>query len=189
MQNFIERLIALFLTLAAFILLLLPLLFTAIETGVFPLFLQPRVGKNGKIFTMYKILTIHPTTREMTILGTFLRKYKIDEIPQVMNVLCGTMSFVGPRALIEREVSPIYYAPRDENILPGITGLFQIFGNYNESERARMDRLYAREKSLSFDAEILFSTPYKILFPEKVNTLEKRVLLFYVINTIPMRHI
>ncbi len=107
------------------------------DTGS-PIFTQERVGKNQKPFTLYKFRTMKVGTQSVashlasqssiTPFGSFLRKSKLDELPQLMNVLIGQMSLVGPRPNLfnqtelikEREVRGVY------NYLPGITGLAQV---------------------------------------------------------------
>ncbi|PCJ50955.1 MAG: lipid carrier--UDP-N-acetylgalactosaminyltransferase [Gammaproteobacteria bacterium] len=119
-----------------------PFLLIIIIIGLFdtgsPIFLQKRVGKNKKAFTLIKFRTMSVETKSVashlantasiTKLGSFLRKTKIDELPQLINVLNGDMSFVGPRPNLfnqeelieERDRRGVY------NVLPGITGLAQI---------------------------------------------------------------
>ncbi|RWX56598.1 sugar transferase [Photobacterium chitinilyticum] len=119
-----------------------PILLVVIVLGLFdtgaPIFLQTRVGKNKKPFTLIKLRTMSVDTKSVashlastasiTPLGGFLRKTKIDELPQLVNVLKGEMSFVGPRPnlfnqeelIVERDKLNIYDA------LPGITGLAQV---------------------------------------------------------------
>lgn len=86
------------------------------------LFFQQRVGQYGKLFTIYKLKTMHPKTGNVTKVGSFFRKYKLDELPQFLNVLKGQMSIVGPRPDI-----PGYYDAlkgEDRKVLelkPGIT--------------------------------------------------------------------
>ncbi|HEY6143555.1 MAG TPA: sugar transferase [Flavobacterium sp.] len=69
----------------------------SIDTQSNGFFIQERIGQWGKVFKIYKLQTIHPLTRKMSFFGAFLRKSKMDEIPQLWNVLKGEMSFVGPR--------------------------------------------------------------------------------------------
>jgi O-antigen biosynthesis protein WbqP len=105
-----------------------------------PIFLQKRVGMRGKAFLIFKLRTMKaqqvdlPThlvsASEVTKFGRFLRKYKIDEFPQIFNVLLGDMSFVGPRPCLLSQTELIKY--RSEygllDVLPGITGIAQVNG-------------------------------------------------------------
>ncbi len=118
-------------------LLLILLLLGFLDTGS-PLFKQERVGKNQKLFYLYKFRSMHVATQSVathlvnrqsvTPFGSFLRKYKLDELPQLWNVLLGDMSLVGPRPNLfnqdeliqEREKRGVY------RVRPGITGLAQI---------------------------------------------------------------
>ena len=124
------------------LILLLPLILVLYIIGLFdtglPVFRQKRVGKNKKAFMLYKFRTMNKNTKsvathlanqsDVTRFGSFLRKTKLDELPQLMNVLKGDMSLVGPRPCLynqevlirEREKRGVY------NYKPGITGLAQI---------------------------------------------------------------
>ena len=124
------------------LILLLPLILVLYIIGLFdtgsPVFRQKRVGKNKKAFTLYKFRTMNKNTKsvathlanqsDVTRFGSFLRKTKLDELPQLFNVLIGDMSLVGPRPCLfsqeelisEREKRGVY------NFKPGITGLAQI---------------------------------------------------------------
>lgn len=95
---------------------------TSIDTKSNGFFIQERIGQWGKVFRIYKLKTVHPLTRKISFLGTFLRKSKIDEFPQLWNVLKGEMSFVGPRP----DVAGYYDLLQDEarkilELKPGIT--------------------------------------------------------------------
>ncbi len=132
--DFLAAIIGLLVTLPILLVVTLILLF---ETRS-PIFLQKRVGKHKKAFTLIKFRTMSPETKSVashlvnagsiTKTGTFLRKTKIDELPQLFNVLKGEMSIVGPRPNLfnqedlikERNKLGIY------NVLPGITGLAQV---------------------------------------------------------------
>jgi O-antigen biosynthesis protein WbqP len=120
----------------------LPILFLVIIIGFFdtgsPIFIQTRVGKNKKPFQLYKFRTMGVETESVashlassasiTPLGKFLRKTKIDELPQLLNVLKGEMSLVGPRPNLFNQEELV--AERDRRgiyaVLPGITGLAQV---------------------------------------------------------------
>lgn len=98
------------------------------------LFKQMRVGQHGKLFTIYKFKTIHPKTGKVSKLGGFLRKYKLDELPQFLNVLKGEMSIVGPRPDIEGYYDKLQGEDRKVlELKPGITSEASI-KYYNEEE-------------------------------------------------------
>jgi lipopolysaccharide/colanic/teichoic acid biosynthesis glycosyltransferase len=145
------------------------------------LFIQQRVGKNGKIFKVYKYRTMKTDTAantwtsvndpRVTFVGKFLRKSRIDEWPQFVNLLIGNMSLVGPRPeqpnIVEdlRKIIPFY----DERHLvkPGITGWAQINNIYAGSEeetklKLQFDLYYVKHKSVFFDLEIILKTIYYI---------------------------
>lgn len=135
-------------------------------------FKQKRIGKNGKPFMMYKFRTMITeqydadgneimSENRITKIGKILRKTSLDEIPQLFNVLNGTMSIIGPRPMLD------YQAPRcigDENLRfemrPGLTGLAQVKGrnNIQWEERIQYDIEYIRKFSFCFDILILFKT-------------------------------
>jgi lipopolysaccharide/colanic/teichoic acid biosynthesis glycosyltransferase len=102
----------------------------------------------------------------VTRLGAWLRKYSLDELPQLANVLKGEMSLVGPRMITAEELSK--YGPHQALLLsvkPGLTGYWQIGGRQNVSyeERVRMDVHYITHWSLSLDLSILRKTPWRVL--------------------------
>lgn len=137
-------------------------------------FTQDRPGYHKKIFKVYKFRTMYPGSEKMikgkevmeddsriTGFGKFLRRSKLDEIPQLWNVLKGDMSLVGPRP--ERVESLADYTKEVEkrlNMRPGLTGLAQVSGNiYLElPERYRLDVYYVEHFSLKLDLEILLRT-------------------------------
>ena len=105
----------------------------------------------------------------VTRLGSWLRRYSLDELPQLWNVLRGEMSLVGPRMITAAELEK--YGPHQELLLtvrPGITGYWQVRGRQNVSyeERVRMDIAYITNWSLSLDFIILLQTPLKVLRAE-----------------------
>lgn len=144
-------------------------------------FLQERLGLNGKVFKIYKLRTMIDKERlvnvqvfkdnpEVTKVGLFLRRFKIDELPQLINVMLGEMSFVGPRPCL-----PSLQEKFDENarfrikVKPGLTGWAQVNGNvFNTWEkRWEMDRFYVERISFLFDIKILFLTLSVILLGEE----------------------
>ncbi|MBC1273734.1 sugar transferase [Listeria booriae] len=154
-------------------------------------FKQERIGKNGKRFLMYKFRTMIPNAEEklaellqfnevegamfkmkhdprVTKLGSFLRKTSIDELPQLLNVLKGNMSLVGPRPPLEREVAE--YSVRDYgrlSITPGCTGLWQVSGRNDVSfaEMVDLDLEYIQKVSFALDIQILLRTVRVIFVP------------------------
>ena len=148
-------------------------------------FLQDRVGRNGKIFRLYKLRTMKQTapaylsTEEMenpgdyvTKTGRILRKLSLDEIPQLFNVLKGDMSLIGPRPLIPQEKD--IHALREEKgvytLRPGITGLAQINGRdqVEMEEKVRLDAEYLRKFGFLTDVSILLRTIPKVIDSEGV---------------------
>ncbi|WP_292934521.1 sugar transferase [Noviherbaspirillum sp.] len=174
--------------LAAFVLLLLVapiLLLTAVLLKLDSpgpiLFTQKRLGLNGRIFDLYKFRSMVDVPRtparqvyggdpEVTRVGKFIRRFKIDELPQLLNVLKGDMSIVGPRPCL-----PDLQAEFDENgrsriaVRPGLTGLAQVNGNIFLSwpERWRLDRMYVDNLSFVTDCRILWKTVFVVLLGEK----------------------
>lgn len=147
-------------------------------------FSQPRAGRNGKIFNMYKFRSMYSDAEErleellkynevsgamfkmendprVTNVGAFLRKYSLDELPQLINVLKGEMSLVGPRPPLIREVAE--YTNFDKQrlmVTPGMTGLWQVSGrsSLSFSQMVALDIEYILKQSFSFDLKILLKT-------------------------------
>jgi lipopolysaccharide/colanic/teichoic acid biosynthesis glycosyltransferase len=154
-----------------------------------PVFRQQRVGLKGKPFTVYKFRTMRkdaPSATDVqqvqdfgsfvftpaggdsrrTRLGSFLRATSLDEVLQLLNVLGGEMSVIGPRPDIPEMVAqypPRYHARHD--VLPGLTGLAQIHGRSDLTYAQTMayDLAYARGRSDALDLRILGATPLKVL--------------------------
>jgi len=145
------------------------------------LFSQLRPGQNGKLFKIYKFRSMYTSAdssyltmkadARITRSGAFIRRYRIDELPQIFNILKGDMSFIGPRpvpveflAQYEREIDN--YQMR-HLIKPGITGLAQVRQGYTttvaeERQKLRYDLLYIRSVSLKLDLSILFHSIFAI---------------------------
>ena len=183
-------------------LLLIPLtaiLFVAnlVSNDKGPLFYtQKRIGKNGKVFKMYKFRSMCVGADEklkkyleeneearkeykkykklkydprVTKIGEFIRKTSIDEVPQFINVLKGDMSLVGPRPYLEREKEEMtYYYKYIVSCRPGLTGYWQIAGRSNVTfeDRLHMDMDYYRKHTLKTDMRILKKTVEKCLKKE-----------------------
>ena len=97
MKRFFDVVVALVSFIILFPILLVCLLVCGIDTASSGIFLQPRIGQYGVPFTIFKFRTMHRSKKTISAWGVFVRKYKIDELPQLLNVLFGTMSLVGPR--------------------------------------------------------------------------------------------
>lgn len=175
--------------------------FTAVAVwaydGHFPFYHHKRVGLNGKLFEFWKFRSMVVNADDIlfknkelykkmrsgnnkveddprvTPIGKFIRKYSIDEFPQVFNVLLSDMSFIGPRALRPDEFEE-YKNRNKENekklnimitVKPGITGLWQVSGrsNINFDQRIDLECSYAKKKSILLDIVILLKTPFAVL--------------------------
>lgn len=127
------------------------------DTRANGIFLQKRVGRNGKLFTICKLRTIHPQTKGISKTGRLLRKYKIDELPQLINVLKGDMSLVGPRP----DVEGYYNNLQGENrkileLRPGITSRAAI--KYRNEE----EQLAMRNDAQRYNDEVIFPDKVKM---------------------------
>ena len=134
------------------------------------LYISKRVGKNNKIFNIYKFRTMKLNSKndEITSLGKFIRRSSVDELPQLLNVLIGDMSIVGPRPLpkyILRNISKKKIVLRS-SIKPGITGFSQI--RYKGikrtlNEKIDLDLLYIKNHNIFLDLYIIFLTPIALI--------------------------
>ena len=167
---FVSALAILFLTVIP-VLIVVPIIIKLTSKGPV-IYKQQRIGKNGKAFVMYKFRTMITEQYDsngveimsedrITKVGKFLRKTSLDELPQLFNVLNGTMSLIGPRPMLD------YQAPRcigEENLRfemrPGLTGLAQIKGRNNIwwEERIQYDIEYVKTFTFRLDMFILFKT-------------------------------
>ena len=177
--DFILSLLGLIISSPLFLIVFIALLF-ANKGKVF--FLQNRPGKNEKIFKIIKFRTMNdkrdaqgnllPDEERLTNIGKLVRKTSLDEIPQLINVLLGNMSLIGPRPLLP-EYLPLYndFQKKRHLIKPGITGWAQINGrNGVEWEKKFMfDVWYVENMSFFLDLQIMFLTLKKVLKLEGVN--------------------
>ena len=165
----------------------------SIDTQSSGFFLQKRIGQKGKVFKIYKLRTMHARTHRISVLGSFFRKYKLDEIPQLINILNGTMSFVGPRPDIPGYADKLTGDDRKIlNLKPGVTGLASLkYRNeeyllskqpnpleYNDQviwpDKIQINKWYAENQTFLLDLKILWYT----VVPHKLN-IEK----FMINNT------
>ena len=170
------------------IIILSPIFFLAIilvylNLGKPIFFKQKRPGLNGKIFTIYKFRTmtninknkkfITPDEKRLTKFGKILRSTSIDELPELLNVLKGEMSLVGPRPLLE-DYLKLYSKTqfRRHEVKPGITGLAQICGRnlITWEEKFKFDLEYVENISFALDIKILLITFVKLLKPEGISS-------------------
>lgn len=150
----------------------------------------PRLGKNGKIFHMYKFRSMRvnaPDIRNadgstynadddprVTKIGKLLRETSLDETPQIFNVLRGDMSIIGPRAHLTTNFDGLENATEQDrkrlSVLPGITGYSQAYyrNNATQQEKVECDAYYADNVSLVLDLKILFRTVWVVLKRENV---------------------
>lgn len=147
-----------------------------LSTGEHPVFRQWRTGLQGKRFRIWKLRTMREAhgvdgkllsdAERLTRLGAFFRKLSIDEMPQLINVLRGEMSFVGPRPQVDDFLRAMTEEEkRRHDVLPGITGWAQINGRnaMSWSDRFELDLWYVDNASFRLDLKIIWTTPRAIL--------------------------
>lgn len=179
MKRFFDMFVSIFAVILLSPLFLFVALAILITDGSPVLFKQERVGKDNKIFTVYKFRTMKngvgdfstaeltDADEKITKTGKFLRLTSIDELPQLFNILNGTMSLVGPRPLIpaEKEIRELREKYGVYSVRPGITGYAQINGrdNIDDETKALLDKEYIEKQSFIFDIKIIFKTFTKVL--------------------------
>lgn len=150
-----------------------------------PFFTQQRPGKNGKIFRIIKFKTMNdkkdatgkllPDAQRLTQVGQFVRKTSLDEIPQLLNVIKGDMSLVGPRPLLTHYLH-LYSAfqNRRHEVKPGITGWAQVNGRNAISwdKKFELDVWYVDHISFILDLKILFKTVLKVIKSDGINAAD-----------------
>ncbi|OSO97087.1 hypothetical protein B7O87_01000 [Cylindrospermopsis raciborskii CENA303] len=175
-KNFLDWFVAiLFLTLTSPLLLVITIL-VRIKLGTPVLFSQQRPGLKGRPFTILKFRTmidkrdahgnLLPDSARLTPFGRWLRSTSLDELPELLNVIRGEMSFVGPRPLLMKYLN--LYTPeqmRRHNMKPGITGWAQVNGRnaLEWEEKFKLDLWYIDHWSLMLDLRILFITVVKVI--------------------------
>jgi lipopolysaccharide/colanic/teichoic acid biosynthesis glycosyltransferase len=155
------------------------LVFIVLGSPVF--FRQKRAGRDEKLFTIYKFRTMNnvrdengelfPDETRAKKLGRFLRNTSIDELPELVNILKGDMSFVGPRPLVEQYL-PCYTQAemRRHSVRPGLTGMAQISGRNHVTweQRFECDLRYVENYNFIADIKIIFLTALKVLKRESI---------------------
>jgi len=185
-RNFFKRLIDLLLGISGFLLLspvfltTVILLFFANKGKVF--FFQRRPGLNGNIFSIIKFKTMRdaygtdgtplPDAERLTKIGSFVRKTSLDEIPQLLNVIIGDMSLIGPRPLLT-EYLPLYNDEQKQRHLvkPGITGWAQVNGRnaITWDQKFTFDVWYVNNLSFRLDMKIILMTMRKVIKSEGIS--------------------
>ncbi len=176
--DILVSLIILTLTLPVFLLLTILLV---IQYKGSPFFLQLRPGKNEKLFRVIKFRTMNDAKdatgnllsdgERLTSVGKMIRKISFDEIPQLINVIIGDMSLIGPRPLLIRYLP--YYNDEERKrhtVRPGISGLAQVNGRNTVSwnERLAFDIAYVENLCFKLDLEIFFKTVLKVIASENI---------------------
>ncbi len=153
------------------------------------LYKNVRVGKNGKMFYMYKFRTMKENSEDLltaedlaeykkeyklandprvTKFGVFLRKTSLDELPQLLNIIKNDMSLIGPRPVLQEETY-LYGADREKllSVKPGLTGYWQAYARnsvgYHDGKRQRMELYYVKNQSVRLDIKIFFATIKRVL--------------------------
>lgn len=186
------RAVNIILALAGLLLAAVPMAFLAFAIFVMlgrpVLFRQQRAGLGGRSFELVKFRSMRdardssgqplPDEMRTSPFGRLLRRSRLDELPELWNILRGDMMFVGPRPLLPETIAALGAEGRRRcDIRPGITGLAQVSGNtlLSIEEKLNMDLLYVRERDLAMDMRILLQTPLTMIRGEKVDAalLEK----------------
>jgi sugar transferase EpsL len=182
----VKRILDLFISLILFVglfpIFLLIAFLVKLKLGSPIIFKQERPGLYGKPFYLYKFRTMMdvrddngkllPDNLRLTSFGKFLRKYSLDEYPQLINVIKGDISLVGPRPLL-MEYLPLYTEEQSNrhNVRPGITGRAQINGRnaITWEEKFKLDVWYVNNCSILVDLKILLLTAIKVIKSEGIN--------------------
>lgn len=184
MKRFLDFVISLALLILLSPLLCVISLMILADDGGPVVFSQERVGRDEKLFRIYKFRTMKKNTRrsstaglteaeeQITKSGRLLRKTSLDELLQLVNVLNGSMSLVGPRPLIpeEEDIHALRRKYQVYSVRPGITGYAQVNGrdNLSAEEKALFDKEYIDKQSILFDTKILIRTVLVVLRREDI---------------------
>lgn len=180
-KRFINIILSILLIIPALPICIISSFFIILETSGNPLYIQERVGLNGKRFKIYKLRSMYSDAEKdgckwatkddvrITKVGHFIRKTRIDELPQLLNILKGDMAFIGPRPerpeFIEKFLKDIPDFNDRIKIKPGITGWAQVNGGYDltPKEKLEFDKYYIDHESLYLDTLILSKTIQVVL--------------------------
>lgn len=185
-KAFVKRIVDLFFSVIGIILLfpvfLLITIILLIANNGKAFFFQKRPGLNGKIFKILKFKTMNdkkdssgnllPDAKRLTVVGSFVRKTSLDELPQLFNVLIGNMSLIGPRPLMPQYL-PLYSITqaRRHEVRPGITGWAQVNGRnaISWNQKFEYDVWYVDNISIGLDLKIIFFTIKKVLSTNEIS--------------------
>ena len=198
--NFTKRLVDFFVAFCVLIVLAPLLLIIAIilcfaNNGKCLFFLQERPGRHGKIFKVIKFKTMTderdaegnllPDDKRLTKVGKFVRSTSIDELPQLINVLKGDMSFIGPRPLLPQYL-PLYNKEqaRRHEVRPGITGWAQVNGRnaISWTRKFELDVWYVDHCSFLLDLKIIFLTIKKVFVREGISQTGQATMEYFTGN-------
>jgi lipopolysaccharide/colanic/teichoic acid biosynthesis glycosyltransferase len=180
LKRMVDAFVAAFLVIILAPLATLVALVVALDVGFPLIFWQQRPGLHGRPFKLYKFRTMSaphdkhsrrvPDEQRLSVVGRVLRRTRLDELPQLYNVLVGDMSFVGPRPLLPCDQSPDYAARL--SVRPGITGWAQVNGGRIVAplDKAILDIWYVTNASFVLDLKIAFRTAQMVLFGDRINT-------------------
>ena len=175
-KRFINIILSILLIIPALPICIISSFFIILETTGNPLYIQERVGLNGKRFKIYKLRSMYSDAEKdghqwamkndvrITKVGYFIRKTRIDELPQLMNIIKGDMAIIGPRPERPEFIKEFLQEIPDFNdritIKPGITGWAQVNGGYELSpkEKLKYDKYYIEHESLKLDILIWIKT-------------------------------
>lgn len=192
-KHFIKRLIDIFISTIALLCIGWLLMFIAIclaiaNKGAGAFFLHERPGKDGKLFKVIKFKSMTdekdaegnllPNEQRVTKVGKFIRKFSIDELPQLINVFKGDMSLVGPRPLVPRYLK--LYSPeqaRRHEVRPGITGWAQVNGrnSITWTEKFKLDVWYVDHCSFLLDVKIIMKTIINVITGKGIDSGDGKV--------------
>lgn len=192
-KHFIKRLLDILISTIAFLcigwlLILIAICLAIANKGAGAFFLHERPGKDGKLFKVIKFKSMTdekdaegnllPNEQRVTKVGKFIRKFSIDELPQLINVFKGDMSLVGPRPLVPRYLN--LYTPeqaRRHEVRPGITGWAQVNGrnSITWTEKFKLDVWYVDHCSLWLDTKIIWKTIINVATGKGIDSGEGKV--------------
>lgn len=196
LKRIIDFIFALILLLISLPIMLVTAIAIKLDSEGFVLFTQERPGKNAKLFKVYKFRTMRVETEKdgkllsdmerMTKIGKLLRKTSIDELPQLINILKGDMSFIGPRPLLVQYLE--YYSPEQmkrHDVTPGISGWAQVNGRNTISwdEKFTFDVYYVEHICFKLDLKILWLTIYEVLNKKGINNSEANTMPYFIGST------